>query len=274
VASNGGSILDYEGVDRVTSAIPPTIMCPTTSGTGADVSQFAVITDAARRVKATLIGRALVPDISITDPRLLTTMPDELAAATGLDALTHAIEAYVSKASGPLTDVHALHAIELIVGWLRRTLSHPDDPEARTAMSQASLEAGFAFTNAILGATHAMSHQVGGLLDLPHGVVNGVLLPHVMRFNARSAAARFVPIARALGVDTAGLPADAVAERAAEVVAALAADLGCPKGLGELGVTTADIGPLSETTIHDACLSTNPREADADDVAALFRAAL
>ena len=274
VASNGGQILDYEGVDRVSVAIPPTVMCPTTAGTGADVSQFAVITDTTRRLKATLIGRALVPDISLTDPRLPTTMPPDLAAATGLDALTHGVEAYVSRAAGPLTDVHALHAIELICRWLRRTLTHPDDVDARMGMAQASLEAGLAFTNAILGATHAMSHQVGGLLDLPHGVVNGVLLPHVIRFNARDAADRFTPVARAMGLDVTGLPPEAVAERAADAVRRLAADLGCPTGLGELGVTDADVDTLAVTTLGDACLSTNPRDAGEADVAALFRAAL
>jgi alcohol dehydrogenase class IV len=274
VAGNGGQILDYEGVDKVTAAIPPTVMCPSTAGTGADVSQFAVITDTTRRLKATLIGRALVPDISITDPRLLTTMPDDLAAATGLDALTHGIEAFVSRASGPLTDVHALHAIELICASLRGTLDRPEDPAGRTAMAQASLEAGLAFTNAILGATHAMSHQVGGLLDLPHGVVNGVLLPHVIRFNARSEPDRFVPIARAMGIDVTGLPADVAAEEAAEAVGRLAADLGCPRGLAELGVREADIDTLATTTLGDACLSTNPRDADHADVAALFRGAL
>jgi alcohol dehydrogenase len=274
VASNGGQILDYEGVDKVTAAIPPTVMCPSTAGTGADVSQFAVITDTTRRLKATLIGRALVPDISITDPRLLTTMPADLAAATGLDALTHGIEAHVSRAAGPLSDVHALHAIELICRSLRRTLTHPDDAAARTGMAQASLEAGLAFTNAILGATHAMSHQVGGLLDLPHGVVNGVLLPHVIRFNARSSPGRFVPVARAMGLDVTGLPDEVAAEKAAEEVGRLAADLGCPSGLAELGVGEADIDTLAVTTLGDACLSTNPRDAGRADIAALFRAAL
>jgi alcohol dehydrogenase len=249
-------------------------MCPSTAGTGADVSQFAVITDTTRRLKATLIGRALVPDISITDPRLLTTMPADLAAATGLDALTHGIEAYVSRAAGPLTDVHALHAVELICRSLRRTLTHPDDAAARTSMAQASLEAGLAFTNAILGATHAMSHQVGGLLDLPHGVVNGVLLPHVIRFNARSSPGRFLPVARAMGLDVAGLPDEVAAEQAAEAVGRLAADLGCPRGLAELGVREADIDTLACTTLGDACLSTNPRDAGQADIAALFRAAL
>jgi len=275
VASNGGQILDYEGIDKVTAAIPPTVMCPSTAGTGADVSQFAVITDTTRRLKATLIGRALVPDISITDPRLLTTMPDDLAAATGLDALTHGIEAFVSRASGPLTDVHALHAIELICGSLRGTLDRPEEPAARTAMAQASLEAGLAFTNAILGATHAMSHQVGGLLDLPHGVVNGVLLPHVIRFNGAAVPERFVPIAQAMGLsDVAGAPAEEAVERVAEEVRRLGDEVGVPKGLGDLGVTDADIPRLAQLTLSDACLTTNPRPASMVEVAALFRAAM
>lgn len=123
-------------------------------------------------------------------------MPQWLNAATGLDALTHGIEAFVSLAHGPLTDHHALHAVSLVNGNLARTMVRPDDAAARSSMAQAALEAGLAFTNAILGATHAMSHQVGGMLDLPHGVVNGVLLPHVIRFNGAALPERFVPIAR------------------------------------------------------------------------------
>ena len=274
LAANGGRIHDYEGIDRIEHPIPPMIMLPSTSGTGADVSQFCIVTDTVRHTKMTIMGRALVPDVSVIDPRLLTTMPDDLNAATGLDALTHGIEAFVSLAHGPLTDHHALQAISLVHANLVRTMMRPNDAPARCAMAQAALEAGLAFTNAILGATHAMSHQVGGLLDLPHGVVNGVLLPHVIRFNARSGPDRFVPVARAMGIDVTGLPADVAAEEAAEAVGRLAADLGCPRGLAELGVREADIETLATTTLGDACLSTNPRDADHADLAALFRAAL
>lgn len=274
LSSNGGSILDYEGVDRVTNAIPPLIMIPSTSGTGADLSQFCVITDTARRVKATLIGRALVPNISITDPRLLTTMPEGLNAATGLDALTHGIEAFVSKAANPLTDVHALTAIRLVSGNLLRTIDVPQDCGARIGMAQASLEAGLAFTNAILGATHAMSHQVGGFLDLPHGVLNGILLPHVMRFNAQACPERYVPIAAALGVPTERMPADDAALAAADKVRELADEVGVPKGLADLGVTLEDIPVLSTNTLGDACLTTNPRDPSVDEVSDIFRAAL
>lgn len=142
--------------------IPPMLMIPTTSGTGADVSQFCIVTDTDRHVKLTIMGRALVPDVSITDPRLLTTMPEDLNAATGLDALTHGIEAFVSLAHNPLADTHALNAVGLVCRNLRTTIIEPGEMRARGMMAQASLQAGLAFTNAILGATHAMSHQVGG----------------------------------------------------------------------------------------------------------------
>jgi len=274
LSGNGGRILDYEGVDNVVHPIPPTVMVPSTSGTGADVSQFAVITDTAERIKITIVSRTLVPEISVIDPRLLTTMPDWLNAATGLDALSHAIEAYVSRAHNPLTDGHALNAVRLITRNLLITQLRPKRVGSRLAMAQASLEAGMAFTNAILGATHAMSHQVGGLLDAPHGVVNGVLLPHVIRFNAVAWPNRFVPLAEAAGIQTAGLPAGEVALLLAQRVRDLADAVGVPRGLSDLGVTAADVNRLADNTLKDACLATNPRDADLGDVETLFREAL
>jgi alcohol dehydrogenase len=275
LAANGGRIHDYEGIDRIEHPIPPMIMLPSTSGTGADVSQFCIVTDTDRHTKMTIMGRALVPDVSVIDPRLLTAMPDDLNAATGLDALTHGIEAFVSLAHGPLTDHHALQAISLVHANLVRTMMRPNDAAARCAMAQAALEAGLAFTNAILGATHAMSHQAGGMLDLPHGVVNGVLLPHVIRFNGAAVPERFVPIAQAMGLsDVAGAPAEEAVERVAEEVRRLGDEVGVPKGLGDLGATDADIPRLAQLTLSDACLTTNPRPASVAEVAALFRAAM
>lgn len=274
LSGNGGSILDYTGVDQVTRAIPPLLMIPTTSGTGADVSQFCIVSDTQRRVKVTIMGRALVPDISITDPRLLTTMPEGLNAATGLDALTHGIESYVSLANNPLADAHALSAVHLVGSHLAGTMTDPGDLERRKKMAQASLEAGLAFSNAILGATHAMSHQVGGLLDAPHGVINGVLLSHVIRFNAESAPERFRAIAAAVGLSVADVPADEVAEMLADYVRALGDEVGVPRGLRELGVSETDIPALAASTLLDACLTTNPRPADVRDIERLFRAAL
>ncbi len=274
LASNGGAILDYAGVDRVTRPIPPLLMIPTTAGTGADVSQFCIITDTANSVKVTIMGRALVPDISVTDPQVLTTMPDDLAAATGLDALTHGIESFVSLAHNPLTDGHALNAVRLVVGNLRQMIGRRENLEHRQHMAQASLEAGLAFSHAILGATHAMSHQVGGLLDLPHGVVNGVLLPHVIRFNAQLAPERFAILAMTAGCPIAGVPAAEAGDLLAERIRGLADELGVPKGLSELGVREEDIETLARNALADACLTTNPRPASQADLATLFRSAL
>jgi len=274
LSGNGGEILDYAGVDEVTRPIPPLLMIPSTAGTGADVSQFCIVTDTARGVKVTIMGRAVVPDISLTDPRLLTTMPQDLAAATGLDALTHAIESFVSLGHNPLTDGHALSAARLVGTALRRTVEHPRDTHARLLMAQASMEAGLAFSNAILGATHAMSHQVGGLLDLPHGVVNGVLLPHVIRFNAVAVPERYAALAQAMGLPVHGVPSDVAAEMLADHVSELAGAVGAPRRLREVGVQAESINWLAASALRDACLSTNPRAASQADIAALFWAAL
>lgn len=274
LSGNGGDIKDYAGIDQATRPIPPLLMIPSTSGTGADVSQFCIVTDTDRQVKLTIMGRALVPDISITDPRLLTTMPEWLNAATGLDALTHGIEAYVSLAHNPLADGHAINAVGLVCRHLRSTITEPDELDHRAKMAQASLQAGLAFTNAILGATHAMSHQVGGLLDAPHGVVNGVLLPHVIRYNARAMPERFVELARSAGIQVDGMRGAEAAEGLADHVRRLADEVGVPRGLRELGVSEENLDTLATTTLDDACLTTNPRSATRDDIRELFREAL
>ncbi|MEU6701451.1 iron-containing alcohol dehydrogenase [Pseudonocardia sp. NPDC046786] len=275
LAANGGAIGDYEGIDRISNPIPPLVMVPSTSGTGADVSQFCIITDTARLTKITIMGRALVPDVSVIDPRLLVTMPDWLNAATGLDALTHGIEAFVSLAHGPLTDTHALHAVALVHANLPTTMIRRQDDGPRTAMAQAALEAGLAFTNAILGATHAMSHQVGGMLDLPHGLINGVLLPHVIRFNGAQEPARFVPIAQAMGLPARpGMPGDEAVDMVATEVRKLADEVGVPTGLAAIGVREADVPRLARLTLGDACLTTNPRTASVAQIEDLFREAL
>lgn len=274
LAGNGGDIRDYAGIDRVDAPIPPVLIIPSTSGTGADVSQFCIVTDTDRRVKLTIMGRALVPDISITDPRLLTTMPEDLNAATGLDALTHAVESYVSRAHNPIADGQALSAVGLVCSHLRETMNHPLDLGARGKMAQASLQAGMAFTNAILGATHAMSHQVGGLIDAPHGVVNAVLLSHVVSFNALGSPERYRPLAEVFGLSESRAPVEQMARALAAYIRALADRVGVPKGLAALGVTEADIPLLTKSTLHDACLTTNPRLADENDVRRLFVAAM
>lgn len=274
LAANGGDILDYEGVDKAHMPIPPLVVVPSTSGTGADVSQFCIVTDTSRNVKITILGRALVPDITVIDPRLLTTMPDWLNAATGLDALTHGIEAFVSRGHNQLTDHHALRAIQLVTDNLACTMDRPDDMPARVLMAQAALEAGLAFTNAILGAAHAMSHQVGGLLDLPHGVINGVLLPHVIRFNAEADPVPYAVIAECLGFADPAAPAAEAALALADRIDRLAVDVGVPRGLAQLGVSDANLPILARNALHDACMSTNPRPADEVQMLALFQAAM
>lgn len=274
LAANGGDILDYEGVDKAQLPIPPLVVVPSTSGTGADVSQFCIVTDTTRNTKVTILGRSLVPDITVIDPRLLTTMPEWLNAATGLDALTHGVEAYVSLGHNRLTDHHALRAVRMVTDNLVHTIERPAEMSARVLMAQAALEAGLAFTNAILGAAHAMSHQVGGLLDLPHGVINGVLLPHVIRFNAELDPQPYADIAAALGVAPPGCPADEAALALADRIDRLAVDVGVPRGLSQLGVTDQDVPILAKNALHDACMSTNPRPADEAQMQALFRAAM
>jgi len=270
----GGDILDYGGVDKVSKPILPIIMIPTTAGTGADVSQFCVITDTNRHVKATLLSRALVPNLSLTDPRVLTTMPEWLTAATGIDALTHAIEAYVSRAASRLTDLHALSAMRLVSENLVRTMVAPQDLEARCKMAHASLQAGMAFSNALLGAAHALSHPLGGLLDLPHGVLNGVILPHVIRFNAETRPERYLPIAKALGAAPNGLSRRDAAYAVADRVRSLADDLGIPRRLSDLGVRPDAIPGLATAAMDDCCIPTNPRRVTADDLSEILHVAL
>ncbi|MEE6168847.1 MULTISPECIES: iron-containing alcohol dehydrogenase [unclassified Mycolicibacterium] len=274
LSANGGDILDYAGVDKATMPIPPLVVLPSTSGTGADVSQFCIVTDTTRNTKITILGRALVPDITVIDPRLLTTMPEWLNAATGLDALTHGIEAFVSLGHNQLTDHHALRSVVMVTENLVSTIERPHEMPARVLMAQAALEAGLAFTNAILGAAHAMSHQVGGLLDLPHGVINGVLLPHVVRFNAEADPAPFATIAACLGIADKRAPARESALALADRLQELARQVGVPRGLGELGVRDEDVPVLAHNAMADACITTNPRPADEAALRALFRAAL
>jgi alcohol dehydrogenase class IV len=266
LSGNGGRILDYEGIDRATRPIPPMVMVPTTGGSGADVSQFCVVTDTARGLKATIGGRALVPEISLTDPVLLTTMPAELTAHTGLDALSHAIESCVSEACDFLSKGHALAAIEALARHLPRAVQDPYDLDAREAIARASLQAGLAFSNALLGATHAIAHQIGGALDLPHGLLNAILMPHVMRFNAQTHAERYVDVARALGVDIEDLGPTAAAEAAIARVESLARALEIPPGLRSLKVNPADFDRFAVNALRDAYITTNPRPVTEGDV--------
>lgn len=274
LSTNGGRIHDYEGIDKITRPLPPMVMVPTTGGSGADVSQFAVITDTVRLIKMTLISKSLIPDISITDPLLLTTKNAYLTASIGIDALTHGIEAYVSLAATFLTDVQALRAIHLIAGNLRASVASNQDLAAKDAMARGSLHAGLAFSNAILGATHAISHQIGGILDSSHSELNAILLPFGMEFNLETCPERYAAIAEAMDIDTRGMTMIEAGRAAIVAVRSLINDVGFNARLSELGVTVDMIPTLSENAMRDACMATNPREATQEEIAGLILSAM
>jgi alcohol dehydrogenase len=266
-------IAGYAGVGKVTGPLPPTVMVPTTGGSGSDVSQFCVVTDTARRLKFTIGARALVPDISVTDPRALTTVPHDITAYTAIDVLSHAIESYVSLAASFLTDTHALTAIRGACEHLLPALDRPGDLRPREGLARASLQAGLAFSNALLGATHAISHQLGGLTDLPHGLLNAILLPHVMEFNATVAAGRLADVAGAMGLRTGLMTPHEAADAAIQTVRAFAGKAGLPTTLREIGVECSQLDRVARGALHDAYIVTNPRPVGEADVRAICQAA-
>lgn len=271
VVSNGGHVLDYEGVDLVETPMPPLVCVPTTAGSGADVSQFAIISDPRRRIKTALVSKSLVPDLALVDPVPLTTMDPTLTAATGLDALTHAVEAYVSNASWPLTDELALAAMRRIPSALKRCIADGEDIEARAEMALASLDAGLAFSNASLGAVHALAHALGGLLDMPHGECNALLLGPVMRRTlALQPADRVESMAAALGVRVGSGPAADVAQWLTE----FPATVGLAFDPDAWGLTASAIPGLVNGADSDVCLATNPWDATPDDLSEILRDAL
>lgn len=274
VASNGGTIHDYEGVDKSEKPLPPLVSINTTAGTASEMTRFCVITDTKRKVKMAIVDKHTTPLISINDPNLMVGMPKGLTAATGMDALTHAVEAYVSTDATPLTDACAIKAIELISQYLRRAVANGQDIEARENMAYAQFLAGMAFNNASLGYVHAIAHQFGGVYNLPHGVCNAILLPHVCRFNLIAKVDRFVDIAWALGENVAGVPNREAAELAIEAIELLAYDVGIPENFTELGVEKVDVALLADHAMKDATMLTNPRKATIEDVKAMIEAAL
>jgi len=273
-ATNGGEIADYEGVDRSAKPQLPLVSINTTAGTAAEMTRFCIITDEVRHIKMAIVDRNVTPILSVNDPELMLAKPKGLTAATGMDALTHAVEAYVSIAANPITDACALKAIELIARNLRTAVAHGDDLPAREQMAYAQFLAGMAFNNASLGFVHAMAHQLGGFYDLPHGVCNAVLLPHVQAFNAQTSAARLTDVARAMDVDVTAMDAAAGALACLAAIRQLAADVGIPSSLSELGVKEADIAMLATNALKDACGLTNPRKANQAEIEGIFRNAM
>jgi alcohol dehydrogenase class IV len=265
-SSNDLNVLSFEGVDQVPVPGPPLIFIPTTAGTAADISQFDIITDSSRKVKIAIVSKLVIPDVSLIDPDTTVTMDSYLTAATGMDALTHAIEAYVSNACSPVTDLFALEAIRLIQKYLLNAVNHPANMEARENMMLASLFAGLAFSNASLGMVHAMAHSLGGLLDLPHGECNAILLEHVIEFNFSAVVQRYIDVARALGLNTEFFKNGEEKEALLSTISDLRKKAGIRPRLRDMNLLKDKIPALAVNAFNDPCMATNPRTASVEDI--------
>ncbi|MDC0335267.1 iron-containing alcohol dehydrogenase [Pseudodesulfovibrio sp.] len=274
VCTNGRHVLDFEGVDNVDHPGPPLICIPTTAGTAADISQFCIINDTERKVKIAIVSKTMVPDLALIDPALTMSMDGKLTAYTGLDALTHATEAYVSNASSAITDLNALEAVWLIHKHLLKAVENPNDMEARTGMMLASTYAGLAFSNAILGAVHAMAHSLGGLLDLPHGQCNAILLDHVVDYNFDAVPDKYRQLGNALGAAMPeGAPLGEVREATLEAFRRLKRAVGIEDNLCELGMSADDLPVLADNALADACMLTNPKQPSASEIMGIYEEA-
>ena len=266
VATNGGNIKDYEGINKSKKPQLPLISINTTAGTASEMTVFSIITDEDRHVKMAIVDKNVTPILAVNDPELMVSMPKSLTAATGMDALTHAVEAYVSTAATPVTDACAQKAIELISQYLRDAVEDGTNMEARDMMAYAEYLAGMAFNSASLGYVHAIAHQLGGFYNLPHGVCNAILLPEVQEFNSRVSSNKLKDIAKFMGVDTSNMSDEEGAKSCINAIRKLSSDVGIPSGLKELGVKVEDFDTLADNALKDACGLTNPLKATHQDV--------
>ncbi|TCP25622.1 alcohol dehydrogenase [Scopulibacillus darangshiensis] len=272
LATNGGRITDYEGIDRFSNQPLPLLAIPTTAGTGSEVTIFTVVTDPIKEYKLTVGGSMLAPKWAVIAPALTITLPPKLTAATGLDALVHAIESYTSTMSYALTETLALDAIRTISSNLRQAVFNGENLSARRKMLYGSLVAGIAFNNTRLGNVHAMSHPLSAKYHVPHGVANSVLLPHVMEFNLPAAPGKFLNIAKSIGeyIDpTQTLMANAY--KAIEAVKQLSRDIHIPKDFSEYQIRESDILPMAEDAMKSGNIAVNPRKTNIEDVVSLYK---
>ena len=273
VAANGGQIADFEGVDKSSKPMIPLMAINTTAGTASEITRFCIITDTSRKVKMAIVDWRVTPQIAINDPELMKGMPPSLTASTGMDALTHAIEAYVSTDANPLTDAAAIMAIKMISHYLPKAVANGNYMKARDKMAYAQYLAGIAFNNASLGYVHAMAHQLGGFYNLPHGVCNAILLPYVESYNLIGNMNRFRDVAQAMGVQVEGISVTCAAEKAIEAIKKLSRQLEIPTDLKQLGVREEDFGIMADNAKKDVCQLTNPRTATREQVIEIYRQA-
>ncbi|RPH23979.1 lactaldehyde reductase [Buttiauxella warmboldiae] len=274
LTANPGPSTDYSGVGKVTNPGVPLVAINTTAGTAAEMTSNAVITDSVRHVKEVIIDTNLIPDIAVDDASVMLEIPASVTAATGMDALTHAIEAYVSIAAHPLTDANALESIRLISQWLPTAVDDGYNLEAREMMAYGQYLAGMAFNSAGLGLVHALAHQPGATHNLPHGVCNAILLPVIEAFNRPKAVARFAKVAAAMGVDTQNMSEEEASFEAILAIRELSARVGIPSGFSQLGIKTADIEGWLDNALADPCAPCNPRVATREEVRELYLEAL
>ena len=264
VVSNGGRVNDYEGANRIERPLPPMVFAPSTASSGSDVSQFAIITDMERQIKMSIISRTLVPNVSIIDPLLLTTKSRALIIAAAVDALSHAIEAHVSRIASPLTRVHSLKAIELIIKYLPLALEtgSVDDLEN---LSMAGTSASMAFSNASLGLEHALAHSLGGMLDTVHGTIHPILVPEVMRFNLCACTDRVAEIGTAVLGRSLATPSE-TALAGIEKLEAYFKSLNVSTLLRDIVPDPGILPRICKMAAYDSCLLSNPRSATVDDM--------
>jgi alcohol dehydrogenase len=261
-------------VDKVPIPSPPLICIPTTAGSAADVSQFAIITDSRRKLKMAIVSKTVVPDVALIDPETTLSLDKSLTIFTGFDVLSHAMEAFVSNASSPITDLHALESIRLVASNLIPTSNDLKNIKLRGKMMLSSLNAGLAFSNASLGLVHAMAHSLGGFLDLPHGECNALLLDQVVGFNFEAESEKYKEIARALGLEIGRMNDEEIKTTLINGIMDLKVEAGVNYSLKDVGVTASDIPELAGKAMNDACIITNPRRPTQKDVEEIFKNAL
>jgi lactaldehyde reductase len=267
-------IVSLEGVADTKKKSLPIIALPTTAGTAAETTINYVIVDEENQKKMVCVDPNDIPAVAIVDAELMYSLPKGLTASTGMDAMTHAIEGYITKAAWEMSDMFEIKAIEMIHKYLPIAVNEPENPEGRNGMAVAQYIAGMAFSNVGLGVDHGMAHPMSALHDVPHGVACAILLPTVMRFNAPAAKEKYVEIAKACGVYKDGMTVDQAVEAACEEIANLSRIVGIPAHLSELGIKEEDIPALAEQAINDVCTPGNPREVTKDDIIALYKSIL
>ncbi len=267
-------IVSLEGCAPTKHKSVPIIAIPTTAGTAAETTINYVIIDENKQKKMVCVDPNDIPAVAIVDAELMYSLPRGLTAATGMDALTHAIEGYITRGAWQMSDMFEIEAIRMIAQWLPIAVEEPSNPDARNGMAVAQYIAGMAFSNVGLGLVHGMAHPMGSLFDVPHGVTNALLLPTVMEFNMPCCIDKYAAIARAMGVDTSAMTPEEAAKAACEAVKALSLKVGIPQHLSELGISEADIPRLAQQALEDVCTPGNPRDVTLADIEALYHKVL